>query len=176
VNVADPYPIRPITQAAHRTHERARLELDRCIAAFDGADQVGIATVFSFRMTVPGAVVPAAGVSWVGVLPTYRRRGIMGSLIRRQLSDIRERAEPIAALLPTETPLYGRFGYGLATRHASFTIRHGEGALTPDAPSDPAIRRRITTPARPLAPAGRGFRRRQLRADGRSRRRLSQRA
>jgi predicted acetyltransferase len=168
VNVADPYPIRPVTEAefddfeavtrhafilspssdAHRTHERARLELDRCIAAFDGADQVGIATVFSFRMTVPGAVVPAAGVSWVGVLPTYRRRGIMGSLIRRQLSDIRERAEPIAALLPTETPLYGRFGYGLATRHASFTIRRGEGALTPDVPSDPAIRRRVTTPAR----------------------------
>jgi predicted acetyltransferase len=84
----------------------------------------------------------------VGVLPTYRRRGIMGSLMRRQLSDIRERAEPIAALLPTETPLYGRFGYGLATRHASFTIRRGEGALTPDAPSDPAIRRRIATPAR----------------------------
>jgi predicted acetyltransferase len=163
---AIPYPIRPIAgdefdayeavtdhafvlsppSDAYRAHELARLELDRCIAAFDGADPVGTATVFSFRMTVPGGQVPAAGVSWVSVLPTYRRRGIMGSLIRRQLADIGERGEPIAALLPTETPLYGRYGYGMATRQAAFTIRRGEGALARDAPYDPAIRLRITTP------------------------------
>src|SRR5271163_1224296 len=100
--MADPYPIRPITEGefdafeavtdhafvlsppsdARRSHELARLELDRCIAAFDGANPIGTATVFSFRMTVPGSVVPTAGVSWVSVLPTYRRRGIMGSLMR----------------------------------------------------------------------------------------------
>jgi predicted acetyltransferase len=97
-------------------------------------------------MTVPGGMVPAAGVSWVSVLPTYRRRGIMGSLMRGQLQDIRERGEPIAALLPTESPLYGRYGYGMATRQAAFTIRRGEGALAADAPSDPAIRLRIAAP------------------------------
>ena len=163
---ASPYPIRPIAgdefdayeavtdhafvlsppSDAYRAHELARLELDRCIAAFDGADPVGTATVFSFRMTVPGGQVPTAGVSWVSVLPTYRRRGIMGSLIRRQLADIGERGEPIAALLPTETPLYGRYGYGMTTRQAAFTIRRGEGTLARDAPYDPAIRLRITTP------------------------------
>lgn len=164
--MAEPYPIRPITEGefdafesvtgrafvlsppsdAHRAHEIARLEFDRCIAAFDGADQVGTATAFSFRMTVPGGQVPAAGVSWVSVLPTYRRRGIMNALMRRQLGDIRDRGEPVAALLPTESQLYGRYGYGVATRHAAFTIRRGEGALAPDAPADPAIRLRITTP------------------------------
>jgi Acetyltransferase (GNAT) domain len=86
----DPYPIRPITlgefeefdavtaQAfalspasyAERSRDLARLELDRCIAAFDGADQVGTALVFSFMMAVPGNLVPSAGVSWVSVLPT----------------------------------------------------------------------------------------------------------
>src|ERR1700680_3857769 len=121
--MTDPYPIRPITEGefdafeavtdhafvlsppseAYLAHELARLERDRCIAAFDGKDQVGTATVFSFLMTVPGGQVPTAGVSWVSVLPTYRRRGIMDSLMRRQLTDIRERGEPIAALLPTET-------------------------------------------------------------------------
>jgi hypothetical protein len=42
--------------------------------------------------------------------------------------------------------LYGRYGYGMATRHASFTIRRGEGALAADAPSDSAIRLRIASP------------------------------
>lgn len=167
MSVTDLYPIRPITEDeydafeavtdhafvlpppsdAHRAHEMARLELARCIAAFDGEHPVGTATAFSFQMGVPGGVVPAAGVSWVSVLPTYRRRGIMDSLMRSQLRDIRERGEPLAALLPTETPLYGRFGYGVATRQASFTIRRGEGALAQDVPADPAIRLRIAAPS-----------------------------
>jgi predicted acetyltransferase len=129
---------------ARRAHEIARLQFDRCIAAFDGTDVVGATTAFSFQLTVPGGPVPAAGVSWVSVLPTYRRRGIMGALMRRQLGDISERGEPVAALLPTESQLYGRYGYGMATRHAAFTIRRGEGELAPDAPADPAIRLRIT--------------------------------
>jgi predicted acetyltransferase len=167
VSVADPYPIRPITEdeydafeavtdhafvlpppsGAQRAHEMARLEFGRCIAAFDGEHPVGTATAFSFQMGVPGGLVPTAGVSWVSVLPTYRRRGIMGSLMRSQLRDIRERNEPLAALLPTEAPLYGRYGYGEATRHASFTIRRGEGALAAEAPVDPAIRLRIAAPS-----------------------------
>jgi predicted acetyltransferase len=165
--LADPYPIRPITDGefeefevvtdlafvlpppsdVYLSHERARLELDRCIAAFDGATMVGTATVFSFRMTVPGGLVPTAGVSWVSVLPPYRRRGIMDSLMRRQLSDIRERGEPVAALLPTESPLYGRYGYGMAIQQAAFTLRRQEGTFARDAPHDPAIRLRIATPA-----------------------------
>ena len=160
------YPIRPITRDEfdvfnavtdhafvlappsdeHRARDLARLEFDRCIAAFDVVTQIGTATAFSFQLSVPGGLVPTAGVSWVSVFPTYRRRGVMTSLMRRQLRDIRDRGELVAALLPTETPLYGRYGYGMATRHASFTIRRGEGALARDAPSDPAIRLRIAAP------------------------------
>jgi predicted acetyltransferase len=167
VSVTDPYPIRPITEDeydafeavtynafvlpppsdAHRAHEMARLELGRCIAAFDGDHPVGTATAFSFRLGVPGGVASAAGVSWVSVLPTYRRRGIMGSLMRSQLRDISERGEPLAVLLPTEAPLYGRYGYGVATRQASFTIRGGEGALAPDAPAGEGIQLRIASPS-----------------------------
>lgn len=65
----------PPPSAEHRARDLARLEFDRCIAAFDGARQVGTATAFSFRMAVPGGLVPTAGVSWVSVLPTYRRCG-----------------------------------------------------------------------------------------------------
>jgi predicted acetyltransferase len=97
-------------------------------------------------MSVPGGLVPTAGVSWVSVLPSYRRRGVMTSLVRRQLQNIKDRGEPVAVLLPTESMLYGRYGYGMATRHASFTIRRGEGVLAADAPSDSAIRLRIAAP------------------------------
>ena len=129
----------------------ARFEFDRSLVAFDGGRQVGGTAAFSFRLRIPGADVPAAGVSWVSVLPNYRRRGILRSLMRRQLADIRDRGEALAVLWAAESVLYGRYGYGQASWTLAYTIRRGEGALAADAPSDPALRLRITEPAQARA-------------------------
>lgn len=97
----------------------ASIELDRLLTADDGGVLAGSAGAYSFEMTVPGgASVPVAGVTWVGVLPTHRRRGVASALMRRQLDDVAERGEPIAVLTASEASIYGRFGYGLATRLA----------------------------------------------------------
>jgi predicted acetyltransferase len=171
--MADQHVIRPITDdeyaAFRRVHEhsfnsgptpparlprmRRQFEADRSLAAFDsalpsGLDLVGTAGVYSFPMAVPGAVLPVAGVTMVAVLPTHRRRGILRSMMRRQIADIAARAqEPIAALWAAETPLYGRYGYGRASSHAFFRFRRGEGALSPSAPADPALTLRLADPA-----------------------------
>jgi predicted acetyltransferase len=63
--------------------DRGLIELDRTFAAFEDGRIVGCAGVFSQEMFVPGgAVVPTAGVTLVGVLPTHRRRGILRELSR----------------------------------------------------------------------------------------------
>ena len=116
-------------------HFRSRFEFDRSLAAFDGAVMAGAACAFSLRLSVPGEVLPTAGVSGVSVLPVYRRRGILRSLMTRQLADVRDRGEPIAALWASESGIYGRFGYGVASAVASFVISHGDGRLAPGAPS-----------------------------------------
>lgn len=55
-----------------REFDRGVTELSRSIAAWDGAEVVGTAGAFSFRMAVPGgAVVPAAGVTMVSVASTH---------------------------------------------------------------------------------------------------------
>ena len=160
------YPIRPITSdefdAFHVVDEHAfhgsppsptgrakilsRFEFDRSLAAFDGSTAVGIAGAFGFRMRLPGATAPVAGVSWVGVLPTYRRQGILTQIMRRQLTDIRERGEALAVLWASESAIYGRYGYGQATWHDTFTIRRGEGRMASHLPGDPRLRLRITRP------------------------------
>lgn len=43
-------------------------------SAHDGDRIVGTAGIFSFELTVPGGVLPAAGVTFVGVHATRRRR------------------------------------------------------------------------------------------------------
>ena len=78
------------------------------------------AGAFSFELTVPGgAQVPMAGVTVVSVHPTHRRRGLLRRMMDEQLDDVARRGEPLAALTASETSIYGRFGYGLAT----FTTR-----------------------------------------------------
>ena len=90
------------------------LPLDRWFAAYDGGRPVGTATSFPFRLTVPGGELAVGGVTWVGVLPSHRRRGILRELMKRQLEDLRDRGEPLAILYSSEPLIYGRFGYGVA--------------------------------------------------------------
>ena len=84
-------------------------------AAREGGQIVGGAGAFTFDMTVPGGPVPTAGITVVGVYPTHRRRGVLRSMMRAQLDDVRERGEPIAALWASEETIYGRYGYGMAS-------------------------------------------------------------
>jgi predicted acetyltransferase len=118
-------------QAEAIEHERIVFEFDRSLAAFDGDAIVGTTAAYSFRLTVPGGTVNAAGVTFVSVLPSHRRRGILSAMMRHQLADIAARGEPVAALLASESVIYGRYGYGSASSQLSLTIRSREGALNP---------------------------------------------
>jgi predicted acetyltransferase len=110
-------------------HDLLLFEFDRTLAAFDGPDMVGTTCVFSLQMSVPGRMVPVAGVSGVAVLPSHRRRGILSSLMRQQLSDIRDRGEAVAALFASEAGIYSRFGYGVAALQLDLMIDRGDGRV-----------------------------------------------
>ncbi|WP_270072200.1 GNAT family N-acetyltransferase [Streptomonospora mangrovi] len=122
---------------------RELTHLDRTLTVFDGAQPVGNTTALPLTMTLPGGARRVSGVSAVGVWPTYRRRGVLSALMRRQFADIRERGEDVAALFASEGAIYGRFGYGPAASAVSFTLPTRETALRPDAPRDPALRLRL---------------------------------
>src|SRR5215475_8317055 len=145
------YPLRPITPdefdaycevpvqafndsdapAELNEHERVVFEFDRSIAAFDGDTIVGTTAAYSFQLTVPGGTAGTAGVTFVSVRPSHRRRGILSAMMRHQLADITARGEPVAALYASESGIYGRYGYGCASMELRLTIRRGEGALSP---------------------------------------------
>ena len=107
---------------------RRTIEPDRLIAAFDGETSIGAAAAYTFRLTVPGGEVGAAGVTAVGVEPGHRRRGVLRALMRQQLDDVRRRGEPVAVLWASESAIYQRFGYGLGTLNGSFEIERGRTA------------------------------------------------
>jgi len=107
---------------------------ERLHAAFDGDAIVGGAGALTFELTIPGGPLKCAGVTVVGVLPTHRRRGILGRMMRAQLDDIRDRGEPIAALWASEETIYSRFGYGLASQDAMVKASRVHAELQPVLP------------------------------------------
>ncbi len=123
----------PAEAAEAIEHERLVFEFDRSIAVFDGDAIAGTTAAYSFCLTVPGGTADAAGVTFVSVLPSHRRRGILSAMMRHQLADIAGRGEAIAALYASESVIYGRYGYGCASAQLRLTIRRGEGALIPPA-------------------------------------------
>jgi predicted acetyltransferase len=105
---------------------------ERMHAAFDGDAIVGGAGAFPFELTIPGGQLPCSGVTVVGVLPTHRRRGVLGRLMRAQLDDVRDRGELLAALWASEETIYGRFGYGMASQDAMIRASRVHAELQPD--------------------------------------------
>lgn len=122
----------------------ALLEFDRSLLAWCEGVPVGHTTAYSLQMSVPGGQVPVAGVTWVAVLPTHRRRGVLTELMRRQTRDIHERGEPVAALYASEPAIYPRFGFGLASQRLEVSIDCAYSAM--HGPRDPALRTSLVTP------------------------------
>lgn len=95
---------------------------------------VATAGSFALQMAVPGTVLPVAGVSWVSVLPTFRRRGLLGALMHRQLADLHEGGTAVAALWASEGAIYARYGYGVAAWNLAVTLPRAAAFASPVPP------------------------------------------
>lgn len=94
---------------------------------------VGLSAFYRMKITPPGGVpAPAAGLTWVSVAATHRRRG----LLRRMLTDLNVQWEaeqfPFAILTATEATIYERFGFGVAMFTDRVRIEHGPAWRAPD--------------------------------------------
>jgi predicted acetyltransferase len=115
------------------------LPLDRTVAAFDGDEIVGTLGAFPLEVTVPGgAALAMAGTTIVTVQATHRRQGVLTAMMRDHLEDTAARGEALAGLWSSETPIYGRFGFGQATSRDR--VDAPKGALSIPAAEDGIVR------------------------------------
>lgn len=102
---------------------RSLIPAGGAVIACDGGDVVGMALYLDLLLTVPGgAVLPMAGVSWVCVSPTHRRRGVLRKLFAELHDRLAGASYPIAGLEASEGGIYGRFGYGPASVDESLSV------------------------------------------------------
>ena len=99
-----------------------QMEWDRIFGAYLPAPDHLAGINATYSLDPPGARghVPCAGLTWVGVHPGDRRRGVLRSMVRHHLEEVRRRGEPVSALHAAEQAIYGRFGYGQASQHTSW--------------------------------------------------------
>jgi GNAT superfamily N-acetyltransferase len=92
----------------------------------------GIYGVRPMELSVPGGtVVPIAGLTWVGVHPDVRRRGVLTAMMSDHLSRTRDAGVAISALHASEAGIYGRFGYGTAALGLQVSIGRGTTFTAP---------------------------------------------
>lgn len=125
--ISTAFGIRPNPQ---RLQARSRItEVTRQLGAIEYGQVVGSAGTFALSMTTPGAQVSTAGLTAVAVLPSHRRRGIMSRLVRQHLRDARDDGHAISALWASESQIYGRFGYGMASQVCRIGIERERSAF-----------------------------------------------
>lgn len=100
----------------------------------DGPDDLhsGIYGVRPMEMSLPGgALVPIAGLTWVGVHPDARRRGVLAAMMTDHLARTRDAGTALSALHASEAAIYGRFGYGSAVLMHQVTLGRGTTFTAP---------------------------------------------
>ena len=97
----------------------------RLIAAFDEKSKsiVGTGGADKFKITVPGGkTLDMAGIAYMGTAPTHKRKGIFTSMMGKLHNQAKDRGDILAGLWASQSLLYSRFGYGLATYREDWKI------------------------------------------------------
>lgn len=131
-------------------------------ADVDSATYPGVYGVRPMELGVPddtGAarLVPVAGLTWVGVHPDHRRKGLLTAMLRHHFEQTRDEGVHLSVLHASEPSIYGRHGYGLASFEHTAELGRGTTFTAPGLEDHVAA---ITTRLSTVNDKGMGQRRR----------------
>ena len=133
----------------------------------DPGTYAGIYGVRPMQLSVPdgagtGRSVPVAGLTWVGVHPDHRRRGLLTAMMRHHFEQTRSEGVHLSALHASEPGIYGRHGYGLASLELNVELGRGTTFVAPHLDDEAAA---ITTRLRTIGDDDVNERRRRVDLD-----------
>ena len=109
-------------------HPEPDWDVARSVAAVDDGEFVGGCGAYDFHLTLPGGdQVPVGGLTGVAVQATHRRQGVLRRLMEAHRDDCRQRGEAASVLMASQSGIYGRFGFGVATHTTGWRIDVARG-------------------------------------------------
>ncbi len=111
------------TGQPHDPARSAGMVPDWSLCAFEDGELATAYGAFPLGMRLNGAKVSVAGVSFVGTLPQFRRRGHLRKIMEADLKRrYEERREPLAILLASMAAIYQRYGYAVVSSAVRYVI------------------------------------------------------
>ncbi len=121
------------------------------LCAFEDGKLATAYGAFPLVQRLNGGKAPSAGVSFVGTLPEFRRRGhlrkIMEADLRRRYE---QRMEPLAILSASIAAIYPRYGYAVVTTSVRYNIDPRWINVAPSVPAAPGTWREGSKDELPL--------------------------
>ena len=121
------------------------------LCAFEDGTLATSYGAYPLVMRLNGAKAPVAGVTFVGTLPWYRRRGHLRTIMESDFKRRYElRMEPIAGLLASIAAIYQRYGYAVCSTAVRYQIEPRMVAFAPTVPKAEGTWREGTPEEQPL--------------------------
>ncbi len=102
----------------------------RRIGVASGDEIFGGAFAYEFQMSLPGgAMVPVAGLGGVAISPPFQGNGGLHRIIDLHLEQSRAHGDAGSVLMASESGIYSRYGYGMATEMVEWQLKTLEFSL-----------------------------------------------
>lgn len=85
------------------------------LCGFDGDRMVTSFSTIPFTMRALDKSVPMGGISAVGTIPEYRRRGLLRRIMTQALANMQAANQPIAALWASQAAIYQRYQFAMTS-------------------------------------------------------------
>lgn len=92
------------------------------LCAFDGDRMVASFATIPFHVRAMGKSVAMGGISVVGTIPEYRRRGLLRKIMTGALSNMHDAGQSVAALWASQAAIYQRYQFSMTTVRRRYSI------------------------------------------------------
>ena len=106
------------------------LESAHVLGCFEGKTLAAQIAVYPMQVNVEGALLDTGFVTGVATYPEYAGIGLMSTLIRQALTDMRGRGQSISFLCPYSIPFYRHKGWEIVSDKMTFRIRDNQLPLS----------------------------------------------
>ncbi|MCM3549008.1 GNAT family N-acetyltransferase [Alkalihalobacillus clausii] len=99
--------------------------IDHCdvIGWFSGDQLVSQMVVYPFSVNIHGQPFQMGGVTGVGTYPEYAGLGLMNDLMKKSLTNMKNRGQTISYLFPYSIPYYRKKGWEIISDVITYTVR-----------------------------------------------------
>ena len=105
------------------------------LCAFEDGELATTCAAWPFTMRYNGEGIPVAGITWVGTLPVYRRRGYLRKIMEVYFKSLYERGERSLAILhASQMAIYHRYDFAAVSTRNAYDAEPGSLEFAVDRP------------------------------------------